>query len=132
MSLSEPRVLVVDDEPQIVRGLRVILTNAGYRVEEATTKQEALDAVSVRPPDAIVLDLILPDGDGTEVAKEIRRWSQVPIVVLSAVGDEREKVRALDAGADDYITKPFGTDELLARLRAVLRRSSDDDADAKT
>ena len=126
MSAGEPRVLVVDDEPQIIRGLRVILTNAGYRVEEATTKQEALDAVSVRPPDAIVLDLILPDGDGVEVATEIRRWSQVPIVVLSAVGDERQKVRALDAGADDYVTKPFGSEELLARMRAVLRRRSED------
>ena len=126
MSAGESRVLVVDDEPQIVRGLRVILTNAGYRVEEATTKQEALDAVSVRPPDAIVLDLVLPDGDGIEVCTEIRRWSQVPIVVLSAVGDERQKVRALDAGADDYVTKPFGSEELLARLRAVLRRRTDE------
>jgi two-component system, OmpR family, KDP operon response regulator KdpE len=128
VSVGEPRVLVVDDEPQIVRGLRVILRNAGYRVEEATTKQEALDAVSVRPPDAIVLDLVLPDGDGVDVATEIRRWSQVPIVVLSAVGDEQQKVRALDAGADDYVTKPFGSEELLARIRAVLRRRSDDGA----
>ena len=126
MNAGDSRVLVVDDEPQIVRGLRVILTNAGYRVEEATTKQEALDSVSVRPPDAVVLDLILPDGDGVEVCTDIRRWSQVPIVVLSAVGDERQKVRALDAGADDYITKPFGSEELLARIRAVLRRRSDD------
>lgn len=126
MSAGESRVLVVDDEPQIIRGLRVILTNAGYRVEEATTKKEALDAVSVRPPEAIVLDLVLPDGDGIEVCTEIRRWSQVPIVVLSAVGDERQKVRALDAGADDYVTKPFGSEELLARMRAVLRRRSDE------
>ena len=126
MSAVESRVLVVDDEPQIIRGLRVILTNEGYRVQEATTKQEALDAVSVRPPDAIVLDLVLPDGDGIEVCTEIRRWSQVPIVVLSAVGDERQKVRALDAGADDYVTKPFGSEELLARLRAVLRRRSEE------
>jgi two-component system, OmpR family, KDP operon response regulator KdpE len=126
MSAGESRVLVVDDEPQIVRGLRVILTNAGYQVEEATTKREALDAVSVRPPDAIVLDLVLPDGDGIEVCTDIRRWSQVPIVVLSAVGDERQKVRALDAGADDYVTKPFGSEELLARMRAVLRRKSDE------
>jgi two-component system, OmpR family, KDP operon response regulator KdpE len=126
MSAGTSRVLVVDDEPQIIRGLRVILTNAGYRVEEATTKKEALDAVSVRPPDAIVLDLVLPDGDGIEVCTDIRRWSQVPIVVLSAVGDERQKVRALDAGADDYVTKPFGSEELLARMRAVLRRKSDD------
>ncbi len=126
MSGGDSRVLVVDDEPHIVRGLRVILSNAGYSVEEATTKQEALDAVSMRPPDAIVLDLILPDGDGTEVCAEIRRWSQLPIVVLSALGDERQKVRALDAGADDYVTKPFGAEELLARIRAVLRRRSDE------
>jgi two-component system, OmpR family, KDP operon response regulator KdpE len=126
MSAGDSRVLVVDDEPQIVRGLKVILGNAGYHVDQATTKREALDAVSVRPPDAIVLDLVLPDGDGIEVCSEIRRWSQVPIVVLSAVGDERQKVRALDAGADDYVTKPFGSEELLARMRAVLRRRSDD------
>ena len=126
MSAGDVRVLVVDDEPQIVRGLKVILGNAGYSVDEATTKQEALDAVSSRPPDAIVLDLVLPDGDGVEVATEIRRWSQVPIVVLSAMGDEHQKVRALDAGADDYVTKPFGSEELLARMRAVLRRRSED------
>jgi two-component system KDP operon response regulator KdpE len=119
-------VLVVDDEPQIVRGLRVILRSAGYDVEAAGTKEEALNAASVRPPDAIVLDLVLPDGSGVDVCAEIRTWSQLPIIVLSAVGDEREKVRALDAGADDYITKPFGTDELLARLRAVLRRTGED------
>jgi len=119
-------VLVVDDEPQIVRGLRVILRDAGYDVEAATTKQEALDAVAVRPPDAVVLDLVLPDGSGVDVCTEIRTWSGLPIIVLSAVGDEREKVRALDVGADDYITKPFGTDELLARLRAALRRAGDD------
>ena len=126
MSAGEVRVLVVDDEPQIVRGLKVILGNAGYSVDEATTKQGALDVVSSRPPDAIVLDLVLPDGDGVDVATEIRRWSQVPIVVLSAVGDEHQKVRALDAGADDYVTKPFGSEELLARMRAVLRRRSED------
>jgi two-component system, OmpR family, KDP operon response regulator KdpE len=122
-------VLVVDDEPQIVRGLKVILRDAGYAVETATTKKEALDAVAVRPPDAMVLDLVLPDGSGVDVAAEVRKWSQLPILVLSALGDEREKVRALDAGADDYITKPFGTDELLARLRAVLRRAVDGEAD---
>jgi two-component system, OmpR family, KDP operon response regulator KdpE len=126
MSAGDARVLVVDDEPQIVRGLRVILQNAGYRVEEATTKQEALDSVSVRPPDAIVLDLVLPDGNGVDVLNDVRRWSQVPVVVLSAVGDEEQKVRALDAGADDYVTKPFGTEELLARMRAVLRRRSEE------
>lgn len=123
------RVLVVDDEMQIVRGLKVVLRSAGYDVEVAGTKQEALDAVAVNPPDAIVLDLVLPDGSGVDVCAEVRGWSKVPIVVLSAVGDEREKVRALDVGADDYITKPFGTDELLARLRAALRRAGDDGAD---
>ena len=128
MNTSEPRVLVVDDEPQIIRGLRVILTNAGYRVEEATTKQEALDAVSVRPPDVILLDLILPDGDGVEVATEIRRWSQVPIVVLSAVGDERQKVRALDAGADDYVTKPFGARSCSPGCARARRRREDGDS----
>jgi two-component system, OmpR family, KDP operon response regulator KdpE len=119
---SEAHVLVVDDEPQILRGLKVILDGAGYDVEVAEDAREAIDAASVRPPDAIVLDLVLPDRSGVEVCAEIRRWSKLPIIVLSAVGDEREKVRALDAGADDYVTKPFGPDELLARLRAVLRR----------
>jgi two-component system, OmpR family, KDP operon response regulator KdpE len=120
------RVLVVDDEPQIVRALKVILRSAGYATEAAESKEEALNAVSVRPPDAMVLDLVLPDGSGVDVCADVRRWSSLPIIVLSAVGDEREKVRALDAGADDYITKPFGTDELLARLRAVLRRATED------
>jgi two-component system KDP operon response regulator KdpE len=119
------QILVVDDEPQIVRGLKVILRAAGYEVKTAESKQEALDAVAVHPPDAVVLDLVLPDGTGVEVTEEIRGWSELPIVVLSAVGDEREKVRALDAGADDYVTKPFGNEELLARLRAVLRRKAE-------
>lgn len=125
------RILVVDDEPQIVRGLKIILRTAGYTVESAETKAEALAALASRPPDALVLDLVLPDGGGVEVCQEVRRFSRLPILVLSAVGDEREKVRALDAGADDYITKPFGTDELLARLRAALRRSGDADGDGE-
>src|SRR5881275_2420072 len=125
MSANATRVLVVDDEPEIVRGLKIILRGAGYAVEAASTKAEALASVATRPPEALVLDLVLPDGDGVAVCKEIRRWSRLPILVLSAVGDEREKVRALDAGADDYVTKPFGTDELLARLRALLRRSAE-------
>jgi two-component system, OmpR family, KDP operon response regulator KdpE len=120
------RILVVDDEPQIVRALKVILRGAGYSTDQAESKEEALNAVSVHPPDAMVLDLVLPDGSGVEVCSEVRSWTSLPIIVLSAVGDEREKVRALDAGADDYITKPFGTDELLARLRAALRRVSED------
>jgi two-component system KDP operon response regulator KdpE len=119
------RILVVDDEPQIVRGLRVVLRNAGFEVDSAGTKEEALDALSHRPPDAVLLDLVLPDGSGVDVCRQVREWSHVPIVVVSAVGDEREKVRALDAGADDYVTKPFGSQELTARLRAVLRRVSD-------
>jgi two-component system, OmpR family, KDP operon response regulator KdpE len=123
--VSSPRVLVVDDEPQIVRGLKIILRSAGYTVEAAQNKAEAMAALASRPPDALVLDLVLPDGQGVDVCREVRSWSRLPIVVLSAVGDEREKVRALDAGADDYVTKPFGTDELLARLRAVLRRSAE-------
>ncbi len=125
MSTAAPRVLVVDDEPQIVRGLKVILRSAGYAVEAAETVAEALASLAARPPDALVLDLVLPDGEGVEVCREVRRWSRLPIVVLSAVGDEREKVRAFDAGADDYVTKPFGTEELLARLRALLRRSAE-------
>jgi two-component system, OmpR family, KDP operon response regulator KdpE len=128
---SAAHVLVVDDEPQITRGLKVVLRRAGYEVETAMTKHEALDAVSVRPPDVIVLDLVLPDGSGVEICAEVRTWSSLPIVVLSALGDEREKVKALDAGADDYVTKPFGTEELLARLRAVLRRTADGAAEPR-
>src|SRR4051794_23424451 len=120
-----PRVLVVDDEPQIVRGLRVVLRNAGFQVDSAGTKEEALDALAHRPPDAVLLDLVLPDGSGVDVCRAVREWSELPIIVVSAVGDEREKVRALDAGADDYVTKPFGADELTARLRALLRRAGE-------
>ena len=120
---ARQRVLICDDEAQILRALRVILGDAGFEVVPAMTVREALDAVAVRPPDAAIVDLVLPDGDGVEVCRSIREWSQMPILVLSAVGDEREKVRALDAGADDYVTKPFGPDELVARLRAALRRS---------
>jgi two-component system KDP operon response regulator KdpE len=129
VSASAAQVLVVDDEPQIVRGLKVILRAAGYDVRAAATKREALDAIAARAPDALVLDLVLPDGSGVEVCREVREWSSLPILVLSAVGDEREKVRALDAGADDYVTKPFGNEELLARLRAVLRRAGEDPAE---
>jgi two-component system KDP operon response regulator KdpE len=128
MTEGGAHVLVVDDEPQILRGLRVVLRSAGFQVAQAASKQEALDAVAVRPPDVMILDLVLPDGSGVEVTEEVRRWSNLPIIVLSAVGDEREKVRALDAGADDYVTKPFGTEELTARIRAVLRRRDTADA----
>jgi two-component system KDP operon response regulator KdpE len=116
-------VLVVDDEPQILRALQTSLRGAGYDVETAATGEQALTMAAVRPPDAVILDLVLPDMAGTEVCRELRTWTTVPIIVLSAVGDESEKVAALDAGADDYVTKPFGVDELLARLRAALRRA---------
>jgi two-component system KDP operon response regulator KdpE len=117
------RVLVVDDEPQILRALQTSLRGAGYEVETATTGREALTAAAVQPPDAVILDLVLPDMAGTDVARELRAWSAVPVIILSVVGDENEKVAALDAGADDYVTKPFGVEELLARLRAALRRA---------
>jgi two-component system KDP operon response regulator KdpE len=112
----------VDDEPQILRALQMKLRGAGYSVETAATAQEALMKAGMRPPEAIVLDLLLPDGSGTDLCRELRRWNTAPILVLSAVGEEKEKIAALDAGADDYVTKPFSGDELLARLRAVLRR----------
>ena len=121
--MSGARVLVVDDEPQILRALQTSLRGAGYEVDAATTGEEALTLAAVRPPDAVILDLVLPDVRGTDVARELRAWSTAPIIVLSVVGDETEKVAALDAGADDYVTKPFGVGELLARLRAALRRA---------
>jgi len=117
------RVLVVDDEPQFLRALETNLRGAGYEVETATTAQEALTAAGLRPPDAVILDLLLPDGTGTEVCRELRAWSEAPIVLVSAVGDEAEKIAALDAGAEDYVTKPFAMGELLERLRAALRRA---------
>jgi two-component system KDP operon response regulator KdpE len=116
------RVLVVDDEPHILRALKASLRGAGYDVETADTAEGALTAAAISPPDAIILDLVLPDGRGTDVTRELRTWSSVPVIVLSVVGEESEKVAALDAGADDYVTKPFGVDELLARLRAAMRR----------
>ena len=119
-----PRVLVVDDEPQIVRALKVVLREAGFEAVPAETASEALDLAAVRPPDAAIVDLVLPDGDGVEVTRTLREWSEMPILVLSAVGEEEQKVRALEAGADDYITKPFGTRELVARLQAALRRAA--------
>jgi two-component system, OmpR family, KDP operon response regulator KdpE len=117
-----PRVLVVDDEPQIVRALKVVLREAGFETVPAETASQALDLAAVRPPDAAIVDLVLPDGDGVDVTRSLREWSEMPILVLSAVGEEEQKVRALDAGADDYITKPFGARELVARLQAALRR----------
>jgi len=119
---DRPRVLVVDDEAQILRALRVILRDAGFEALPASTGEEALDAAALHPPDAAIVDLLLPDMDGVELCRRLREWSQMPMIVLSAVGDEDAKVRALAAGADDYVTKPFGPRELIARLQANLRR----------
>ncbi len=116
------RVLVVDDEPQFLRALSTNLRGAGYEVDTAATAVDALAAAPLRPPDAVILDLLLPDGSGRDVTRELRAWSKAPIILVSAVGDDDEKIAALDAGADDYVTKPFAVGELLARLRAVLRR----------
>jgi two-component system, OmpR family, KDP operon response regulator KdpE len=118
-----PRVLIVDDEPQFLRALATNLRGAGYDVDTATTAAEALSQAALQPADAVILDLLLPDGTGTEVSRELRSWSDAPIILVSAVGDEDEKIAALDAGADDYVTKPFAMGELLARLRAALRRA---------
>ena len=117
------RVLVCDDEPQILRALRVVLREAGFEVVPTETGAEALDRAAVQPPDAAILDLVLPDTDGIELCHQLREWTQAPIIVLSAVGDAEEKVRALEAGADDYVVKPFSPRELVARLQAALRRA---------
>jgi two-component system KDP operon response regulator KdpE len=121
--MSGAQILVVDDEPQILRALETTLRGAGYDVETAATGEDALTQAAVRPPEGVILDLVLPGKSGVEVCRELREWTDAPVLVLSVVGEESEKVAALDAGADDYVTKPFGMDELLARLRAALRRA---------
>ncbi len=128
--MSGDRVLVCDDEPQIVRALKVVLREAGFESIVAEDGEQALDRAAVRPPDAAIIDLVLPDIDGIEVCRRLREWTAAPIIVLSAVGEEDEKVRALEAGADDYVTKPFGPRELVARLQAVLRRAGSDPDEA--
>jgi two-component system KDP operon response regulator KdpE len=117
------RVLVCDDDPQILRALRVVLRDAGYDVVPVETGEEALDRAAVRPPQAAIIDLMLPGIDGVEVCRRLREWSDMPVIVLSAVDEEADKVRALRMGADDYVTKPFSPDELVARLEAALRRA---------
>jgi two-component system, OmpR family, KDP operon response regulator KdpE len=119
---DRPRILVCDDEQQILRALRVILRDAGFEPLPASSAEEALDLSAVQRPDAAIIDLVLPDLDGIELCRRLREWSEMPLIVLSAVGDEDAKVRALAAGADDYVTKPFGPRELVARLEANLRR----------
>jgi two-component system KDP operon response regulator KdpE len=119
--MSEPTVVLIEDEPQIRRFLRATLTSQGYRLYEATTGADGLVEVGCRQPDVVILDLGLPDMDGLDVIRTLRGWTTVPIVVLSARGQERDKVIALDAGADDYVSKPFAAGELLARIRVALR-----------
>jgi two-component system KDP operon response regulator KdpE len=126
--VTQPRVLVVDDEPQIRRALRLVLRANGYEVSEVGTGEGALDALVIQPFDLMILDLMLPDLDGVEVCRRLREWSRLPVVVLSAHGEEEVKVRALDEGADDYVSKPFSAPELLARMRSAMRRASSDAA----
>src|SRR6202790_5394847 len=124
------RILVVDDEPQIRRTLEVNLTARGYEVDLAATGESALDLAARRHPDLVILDLGLPGMDGIEVVRGLRGWSTVPILVLSARETEKAKVAALDAGADDYVTKPFGMNELIARVRAAMRRGAPPEEEA--
>ncbi|MEK7785030.1 MAG: response regulator transcription factor, partial [Chloroflexota bacterium] len=121
---AQPHILVIDDEPQILRALRTILTEKHFRVTTGSRGEEGLALAAANPPDVIILDLGLPDIDGTEVCARLREWTLTPIIVLSAREGERDKVAALDKGADDYLTKPFGIEELLARLRVALRHSA--------
>ena len=121
---SEPLALVVEDEPPMVRVLKAALTSHGFRVVEAPNGQEALRQAAMRAPDVVVLDLGLPDMDGLEVTRRLREWSSVPVIVLSARGQEGDKIKALDAGADDYVTKPFAVGELMARVRVALRHAA--------
>lgn len=127
---EDARVLVVDDETQIIRALTVNLQALGYEVDAAGTGEDALKKAADHKPDAVILDLGLPGIDGVEVIRGLRGWTKIPIIVLSVREEEWEKIAALDAGADDYVTKPFGMGELVARLRAALRRSSDTDRSA--
>ncbi|HMK08042.1 MAG TPA: response regulator transcription factor [Anaerolineales bacterium] len=121
---EQPHILVIDDEPQILRALRTILRERDFRVSTASRGEEGLALAAAEEPDLIVLDLSLPDIDGIEVCARLREWTQIPILVLSVRGAERDKVAALDKGADDYLTKPFGIEELLARIRVGLRHAS--------
>jgi two-component system KDP operon response regulator KdpE len=120
---KSPLILVIEDDSQMRRFLRAVLTNEGYHLIEATTAQEGIKQVGLRHPDLIILDLGLPDRDGLEVTRDLREWTTTPIIVLTARSQENDKVAALDIGADDYLTKPFGTNELLARLRVALRHA---------
>lgn len=121
---NAPHILVIDDEPQILRALRTILTEKQFRVSVANRGEEGLNIAATTEPDLVILDLGLPDMDGVEVCTRLREWTQCPIIILSVRDSERDKVAALDKGADDYLTKPFGAEELLARVRVALRHSA--------
>ena len=121
---NAPHILVIDDEPQIQRAIRTILTEKGFQVSTASRGEEGLTLAAAHEPDIVILDLGLPDIDGIEVTRRLREWTQCPILILSVRDSERDKVAALDQGADDYLTKPFGIEELLARVRVALRHSS--------
>ncbi len=125
------RILVCDDDGRTARALRAVLGDAGFRVAVAASAEEALDAAALRPPAAAIIELALPDADGVDLCRQLREWSAIPIIVLSAIDEEHHKVRALNAGADDYVTKPFGPDELVARVRAALRRARGDTRDQR-
>ena len=127
---NESTILLIEDEPEIRRFLRTTLPNQGYRLFEADTGQEGLAQAQARNPDLILLDLGLPDIDGLDIIKKLREWARMPIIILSARGHEQVKVTALDSGADDYITKPFGVEELLARLRTALRHAASPQAES--
>lgn len=129
---AQPHILVIDDEPQILRALRTILTAKKFRVSVASRAEEGLAMVTALQPDLVILDLSLPDMDGLEVCSRLREWSSTPIIVLSVRESERDKVAALDRGADDYLTKPFGIEELLARIRVALRHSSQAQGESRT
>lgn len=132
MPSNKAHILVIDDEPQIRRFLKATLTGQGYDVNEAATAAEGIKLLNVRPPELLILDLGLPDKDGLDVLKELRAWNALPVIVLSARGFEQAKVDALEAGADDYLTKPFGAAELLARIKVALRHARQGGAPADT
>jgi two-component system, OmpR family, KDP operon response regulator KdpE len=129
--MSEERILVCDDDPQIRRALKLILRDAGYEVLLTATAEEALDRAALAGPHLAIIDLLLPDQHGIELCRRLREWSEIPILILSAVGEEQMKIDALAHGADDYVTKPFGPGELVARVRAALRRAGRDTSDPR-
>lgn len=129
--MARGRILVCDDDPQIRRALRLVLNDAGFEVLQTATAEEALDRAALAGPDAAVVDLMLPDEHGIEVCRRLREWGTMPILVLSALADEQKKIEALHCGADDYVTKPFGPGELVARIEAMLRRASGAVGDAR-